>query len=342
MTDLTAAARDWALAVHPHARHLDRTLEWVDILDPDASEALRIAAVTHDIERAFPDPDATWDSARDWDSPEYNRWHQDRCADLVAPGCASRARTPRSSRTPTRSSACTRTAAGRRPTCCRRPTRSASSTRWSRSCSAGPSAATPTTRAAKLRHSLDRMAPDQTRARAFAAPKVERALAQLGADRADRHPRHARRHRGGAEPRARARRRGLVRSGRVFRLARERFPRHAAVPRPPAVPGPLLPHAAGDPRGRRPAVGPGQRRRPRLHVRGRARQPAHRRAHRRPRAHDGRRRRPLARRLGARRSSATSARSPATRPRSRRCGGAASSTTWPASARSTRSPPATR
>ena len=46
--------------------------------------AAQIAAVTHDIERAFPDPDATWDSARDWDSPDYNRWHQDRCADLVA------------------------------------------------------------------------------------------------------------------------------------------------------------------------------------------------------------------------------------------------------------------
>jgi hypothetical protein len=84
MTDLVAAARDWVLDVHPHARHLDRTLEWVDILDADASEQLRIAAVTHDIERAFPDPGATWDSARDWDSPEYNRWHQDRCARIAS------------------------------------------------------------------------------------------------------------------------------------------------------------------------------------------------------------------------------------------------------------------
>ena len=84
MSELVPRARDWALGVHPHARHLDRTLEWAVELDPGASEALRIAAVTHDIERAFPDPDAAWDSARDWDSPEYNRWHQDRCADLVA------------------------------------------------------------------------------------------------------------------------------------------------------------------------------------------------------------------------------------------------------------------
>jgi hypothetical protein len=84
VSDLTARAREWALSVHPHAHHLDRTLDWVVELEPGASEALRIAAVTHDIERAFPDPDASWDSARDWDSPEYNRWHQDRCADLVA------------------------------------------------------------------------------------------------------------------------------------------------------------------------------------------------------------------------------------------------------------------
>ena len=76
-------ARAWVEDVHPHPRHLARTLDWVVELDPEASEALRIAAVTHDIERAFPDPAATWDSARDWDSPAYNRWHQDRCAELV-------------------------------------------------------------------------------------------------------------------------------------------------------------------------------------------------------------------------------------------------------------------
>jgi hypothetical protein len=52
-------------------------------VDPGASERLRLAAALHDIERAFPDPDATWDSARDWDSPAYNRWHQDRCAEIA-------------------------------------------------------------------------------------------------------------------------------------------------------------------------------------------------------------------------------------------------------------------
>jgi hypothetical protein len=81
---LLPRARAWVEDVHPHARHLLRTEDWVVELDPEAGEGLRLAAVLHDIERAFPDPDAGWDSARDWDSPEYNRWHQDRCAGIAA------------------------------------------------------------------------------------------------------------------------------------------------------------------------------------------------------------------------------------------------------------------
>ena len=82
MTDLLQRARAWVAEVHPHARHLERTLDWTLRLDPDAGEALRIAAVTHDIERAFP-VESRWDSKRDWESPDYNRWHQDRCAEIV-------------------------------------------------------------------------------------------------------------------------------------------------------------------------------------------------------------------------------------------------------------------
>ena len=84
MSELLPAARAWVEEVHPHARHLLRTEDWLVAIDPDAGEALRLAAVLHDIERAFPDPEAPWDSARDWDSPGYNRWHQDRCADIAA------------------------------------------------------------------------------------------------------------------------------------------------------------------------------------------------------------------------------------------------------------------
>ena len=82
--------REWMDEVHPHALHLERTLDWLLVLDPEAGEAVRIAAATHDAERAYPDESAGWDSARDWDSPDYNRWHQDRCAEIVAAGLRER------------------------------------------------------------------------------------------------------------------------------------------------------------------------------------------------------------------------------------------------------------
>jgi hypothetical protein len=81
---LPARASAWMAELHPHYRHMERTLWWVDRLDPGASEALRIAAITHDCERAYPDRDAGWDSAVSWDDPEYGRWHQERCARIVA------------------------------------------------------------------------------------------------------------------------------------------------------------------------------------------------------------------------------------------------------------------
>jgi hypothetical protein len=84
VSELLPAARAWVDAVHPHARHLLRTEDWVLTLDAEAGEPLRLAAVLHDIERAFPDATATWDSARDWDSVAYTRWHQDRCADIAS------------------------------------------------------------------------------------------------------------------------------------------------------------------------------------------------------------------------------------------------------------------
>ena len=84
MSELLPRARAWVQAVHPHARHLLRTEDWLLALAPGGGEGLRLAAVLHDIERAFPEPEATWESARDWDSPAYNRWHQDRCADIAA------------------------------------------------------------------------------------------------------------------------------------------------------------------------------------------------------------------------------------------------------------------
>jgi hypothetical protein len=70
-------------AVHPHPRHLRRTLAWLLELDPQAGDALRIAAVTHDAERAFPPAEAGPSTDDGPISPVYERWHQDRSARIV-------------------------------------------------------------------------------------------------------------------------------------------------------------------------------------------------------------------------------------------------------------------
>ncbi|HEV7752268.1 MAG TPA: hypothetical protein VGO71_12050 [Baekduia sp.] len=83
MNELEERAQRWIEAIHPHALHLVRARDWVLVIDPDAGEALRIAAVLHDVERAFPDASSTWDPAADWNDPGYVRWHQDRCAEYA-------------------------------------------------------------------------------------------------------------------------------------------------------------------------------------------------------------------------------------------------------------------
>lgn len=83
MSGLVRAAAAWMEDVHPHPRHLTRALAIVDELDPGASEALRIATVTHDCERAFPAPDPPFDSALHFAVPGYLRFHQRRSAAIA-------------------------------------------------------------------------------------------------------------------------------------------------------------------------------------------------------------------------------------------------------------------
>ena len=141
--------------------------------------------------------------------------------------------------------------------------------------------------AAKLRHSLERIAPELTPARAARRP-ARRARAGRAARRRrarDRAAGHAGRRRRGARPRpgARGRRRSSA-QGRMFRLARERFPGMPLFPGHP----PFQVLSYRTPQGIRAAGdqpwGPVQRRGAGLHERARARQPAHRRPHRRARA----------------------------------------------------------
>jgi hypothetical protein len=83
MTELVAAASAWIEEVHPHHRHLTRAWEILLELEPDAGEALQIATVTHDSERAFPDPDPPYDPALHFDVPGYLRFHQRRSAAIT-------------------------------------------------------------------------------------------------------------------------------------------------------------------------------------------------------------------------------------------------------------------
>jgi hypothetical protein len=68
---------------HPHTEHLVRTLDWLDILEPHARPAMRIAALLHDIERAYPDAGSPFSSGRDWEREVYVDYHQGRCARLL-------------------------------------------------------------------------------------------------------------------------------------------------------------------------------------------------------------------------------------------------------------------
>jgi len=83
MHSLVAAADDWVAEVHPHVPHMRRTLDWLLVLNPAAGIGLQIAALTHDIERAFPTDDAP-PAHDDPASLEYNGWHQERSARMAA------------------------------------------------------------------------------------------------------------------------------------------------------------------------------------------------------------------------------------------------------------------
>ncbi|MBA2384480.1 MAG: DUF4202 domain-containing protein, partial [Actinobacteria bacterium] len=61
-----------------NAKHLRRTADWLLVLEPDASETLQLAALTHDMERHFPGgpvPDLTVPPEADL---AYRRVHSER------------------------------------------------------------------------------------------------------------------------------------------------------------------------------------------------------------------------------------------------------------------------
>ncbi len=77
------AARAWVAELSPHVAHLQRTEDWVLELAPEAPPALRLAGLTHDMERAYPEGSPRWEPGRGWDDPLYTIAHSERSARIV-------------------------------------------------------------------------------------------------------------------------------------------------------------------------------------------------------------------------------------------------------------------
>lgn len=82
-TDPLEQAADAWIAPYWNAVHLRRTRDWLVSLAPGSSPALRIAALTHDIERHFPGG-PIMSLADPAGEPAYREAHSRRSADLVA------------------------------------------------------------------------------------------------------------------------------------------------------------------------------------------------------------------------------------------------------------------
>jgi hypothetical protein len=81
-SDLEARALEW-IAPFSQAEHLIQARAWVLRLDPAASLAIRLAALTHDVERMFSGgPQQNFAEDR-WDDPDYLFAHSTRSADFV-------------------------------------------------------------------------------------------------------------------------------------------------------------------------------------------------------------------------------------------------------------------
>ena len=73
--------RRWVIDNYPYnSTHLLKSLEWIDRLAPHASEAVRLATLTHDMERAFGGPDAIPIKLSD---RAYEEAHSNRSASIV-------------------------------------------------------------------------------------------------------------------------------------------------------------------------------------------------------------------------------------------------------------------
>jgi hypothetical protein len=86
MGELIELSRTWVGENYGRsAEHLLKAEEWLRRIDPDASQAMLLATLTHDMERAFPGPDRPkQDPSLGPDDPLYNQAHSERSARIVS------------------------------------------------------------------------------------------------------------------------------------------------------------------------------------------------------------------------------------------------------------------
>jgi hypothetical protein len=82
VSELERRAEEW-IVPYWNAEHLRRTRDWLLVLDPDAGEALRLAALTHDMERHFPGGPQFDPGAMAPEEPWYRIAHSGRSAEIV-------------------------------------------------------------------------------------------------------------------------------------------------------------------------------------------------------------------------------------------------------------------
>jgi hypothetical protein len=81
-TEIEQRASDW-IAPYGQSWHLVRARDWVLHLDPNASLEVRLAVLTHDIERMFPNGPSLNKRTCRWDDPHYLYAHASRSAEVV-------------------------------------------------------------------------------------------------------------------------------------------------------------------------------------------------------------------------------------------------------------------
>jgi hypothetical protein len=81
-TEIERRAIAWIAPYH-QARHLERARDWLVYLDQNAPLEARLAVVTHDIERMFPNGPTVDKATCRWDDPHYLYAHAARSAEVV-------------------------------------------------------------------------------------------------------------------------------------------------------------------------------------------------------------------------------------------------------------------